>query len=460
MLSSWGSIVVRMGGLALLLPLALANLPAEEVSVWLLFSSILALQGLVDFGLSPTFARAIAYTQAAATPSTSTPAPGAAVPGAIGDVILAMRRTYARLVGVVFLLVSTGGTAALVNPISHMAQPSVGWIAWSIVVVGSAGSVYNILYASVLQGINQIALLRRWEILTNLVSIGGAIAALSCGFGLLGMVVMTNAGTLLGVFVNRRLCRSCTPPSVWTQQTLNDPSLPSQIWSTSWRSGLGVMMTFGVIQGSGIIYAQVAPPMQVASFLFTQRLLQIISSMVQVPFYTRIPTLARLYAERQTERIIGISRTGMVFSNWLLVGIVIAGWLVMPPLMRHIGSDMEPPSAALWWSMSMALLLERSGAMYLQTYSITNHIVWHVANGVSGLLMLFASVPMYARFGALGIPFAWIFGYACFYFPYSAYVSVKAFPPRNFGRDFWATGLPLLVVTSLFVAIVCLQVIP
>src|SRR3989304_5460620 len=61
---SWGRPGVRVVGFVLVLPLVLRHLPAEETAVWFLFLSLIALQGLADFGFAPTFVRAVAYARA------------------------------------------------------------------------------------------------------------------------------------------------------------------------------------------------------------------------------------------------------------------------------------------------------------------------------------------------------------------------------------------------------------
>src|SRR3546814_7574762 len=58
---TWLALTAKLGGFAVVLPLALANLSDAEISVWLLFSAIASLHIILDFGFSPTFSREIAY---------------------------------------------------------------------------------------------------------------------------------------------------------------------------------------------------------------------------------------------------------------------------------------------------------------------------------------------------------------------------------------------------------------
>jgi O-antigen/teichoic acid export membrane protein len=309
--------------------------------------------------------------------------------------------------------------------------------------------VRNILYSSILQGVNQIAVLRRWESVVSLASLAAAALALLFNGGLLGAVTAAQAGSLGAVLINRRLSMACTPASAWIQRIDTSKQLPREIWSSAWRSGVGVVMTLGVTQGSGILYAQMASPTQVASFLLAQRVMQIISALSMVPFYTKIPELARLYVDRKRKEIVALSRRGMAFTNWMFAASVFSAWLALPPLLRYIGSPTTFPQDGIWWSMATALALHRVGAMYIQTYSVTNHIVWHVADGVSSLIIVAASVPLYATFGVIGLPLAWIAGYLLFYVPYSTYLSVSAFPPAKLMSELLSNAFPVVVVASI-----------
>ena len=58
---TWIALTVRLAGFAVLLPLVLRYFSVEEVTLWLLFSTIASFQFLADFGFGQTFSREIAY---------------------------------------------------------------------------------------------------------------------------------------------------------------------------------------------------------------------------------------------------------------------------------------------------------------------------------------------------------------------------------------------------------------
>jgi hypothetical protein len=71
--------------------------------------------------------------------------------------------------------------------------------------------------------------------------------------------------------------------------------------------------------------------------------------------------------------------------------------------------------------------MERVGAMHIQLYSLTNHIVWHIANGVTGILLIATALVLYRWQGALGLPTAMLLINMVFYSPYAISYSSRAF---------------------------------
>jgi hypothetical protein len=91
-----------------------------------------------------------------------------------------------------------------------------------------------------------------------------------------------------------------------------------------------------------------------------------------------------------------------------------------------IGSKAEFPSALLWGLFGIGYFIERYGAMHIQLYTTTNHIIWHVANGITGTIYLIISFALIKIIGAYAFPVALIIGYSVFYSWYSAKHSYKS----------------------------------
>jgi uncharacterized membrane protein YdcZ (DUF606 family) len=202
------------------------------------------------------------------------------------------------------------------------------------------------------------------------------------------------------------------------------------VWPSTWRSGVGIFLSYGLVQASGIFYAQVGSTAGVASYLLALRLITAVSQFSQAPFYSKIPQLARLFAEDKQGELLEIAKRGMFLSHWsYLLGFLGLG-LLGGPILNCIGSNAEFPSSHLWILMGLGFFAERYGAMHIQLYSSTNHIIWHIANGVTGTIYLVFSLLLFPHLGVYAFPIAMLLGYLGFYSWYAALHSYRYFQLR------------------------------
>lgn len=458
---TWGSFATRSLSLIVVLPLVLNRLSTSEIALWYLFSTIIGLQVLADVGFSPTFSRIIAYGMGGLSTFEikdlrnlkKSPALAEANWETIEKICSTMRAIYLRLTVISIFLLSTMGTWAMLRPISKMSDTRFGWIAWGVILLASSFNLLGNSYSSYLQGLNQIALLRRWEILTSLGAIGTSFIVLLTGGGLLGLVIANQGWLILNILRNYWLCSKIEGGRFrnFTRKKI-DPIVFQAVWPSAWRSGLGAFMTYGLVQLSGIIYAQFGTESGVASYLLALRLMQMVSQLSQAPFYSKLPLLARLRSEGNLEQQIKVAKRGMTLAYWTYVVGFISLGLLSTHLLKLIGSNAEFVNPLLWGIMGLSVFAERYGAMHIQLYSTTNHIIWHIANGVSGVIYLVVSLSLFKKIGVYAFPLGTLVGYLGFYCWYSAIHSYKAF-----GLEFWSfekfVMLPPLICFLLFLYI-------
>ena len=207
----------------------------------------------------------------------------------------------------------------------------------------------------------------------------------------------------------------------------NDEKVFAAVWPSAWRSGIGHFMSYGLIQASGVLYAQVASATSIASYLLTLRLIQMVSAFSQAPFYSKLPAFARLFAEDKKSDLVALAKKGMRLSHWCYVAGFIGLGISGEPLLKFIGSNAEFPTNLLWSLMGLAFFVERYGAMHLQLYSITNHIIWHIANGFAGIIYIIVCLSLFNTVDVYAFPLGLIAGYVGFYAWYSAMHSYKIF---------------------------------
>jgi len=448
---TWLSFLVRSLSLIIVLPLILIRFSTEEIALWYLFITIIGLQMFVDMGLSPTFSRVISYAMGGADvndlKSPKNKNNGKANWESIECISSEMRRIYSSISWFWTVLLSTAGTALLVIPISQVQDTALAWSAWVVILIVSTIVIKGNIFISYLQGINQIAIFRRWEAITSFGGIIASILVLVFDGNLLGMVIANQGFVLVSIYINRRLSRILEDGHFknFSIKGKNNKVFDA-VWPSAWRSGIGVILTAGLMQLSGIMYAQFGSSAEIATYLLGLRLIITVSSFSQAPFYSKLPLLSRLYAEGKKDELIKISQRGMMLSHWVyVIGFIIIG-VAGEKLLILIESNADFPSHLLWILLGIGFFAERYGAMHLQLYSITNQIIWHTVAVWTGLILLIVSVSLLPRYDYLSFAIAKIAAYFGFYSWYCARHSYRKFGMSFLQYESKTTLLPTLVL--------------
>ncbi len=435
--TTWGSLSVRLSAVLLVLPVVLVRFAPAEVALWQLFSALFMLALMLDFGLAPTFARLFAFARGGATleemgsmrRNLALASARPADPAVAAAVMSTLRWLYPRMAVGVTALLAVGGTWSLVKPISQSQDAVTAWAAWALVLVTTGVALWGSAHAAALQGMDRIAVMRRWEVATGIGQVTSSVTVLLLGGELLALVAAYQAWAVVGALRNRWLLRSLHP-ELFTQRPARLPAVMKVMWPPAWRSGLGVLMCQGVIQASGLVYSQLAPAAEVAAYLLALRLAMLISQFSQAPFYSKLPRMAALQAAGLQLEQLRLAQRGMRIAYWVFVVGALAVALAAEPLLHAIGSRTPFVAPGIWALLSLAFFAERFGAMHLQLYSLTNHIVWHIANGVTGVVMILIAVFAHRSLGDYAFPAAMLLAYSGFYCVYSAFHTRVAFKLR------------------------------
>jgi hypothetical protein len=457
--TTWASFATRLLSLTLVLPFILNRFDIADIALWSLFSIIISLQILADIGFGATFTRVISFAMGGATqiddlrnipelPASTGNTPNWHI---IEKIVNTMYVIYFFLTIVVFLLLVSLGTLTLLNPIAQTKNILHSWLAWGIIIVFTSIAFRGTIYSIYLQGINQIPLLRRWQAIFSTGAIISSFLVLLFNGGLLALIIANQIWMLLNIIRDRYFCFKVESGRFRNfRKRKIDNTIKNAVWPSAWRSGIGVLMSFGVVQASGLIYAQIGNTTNVASYLIALRILNTIRGFSQAPFYSKIPLLARLRAQGNIFKQISIAKEGMIRAYWCFVaGFIIVG-LTANPLLVYIKSNAKFVSLSMWALMGIAYFLERYGAMHLQLYSTTNHIIWHKANGISGLIYLGVSLFLLKYIEVYAFPVGLLLGYLGFYTWYSASYSYRTFKLKfwNFEKN---VMLPPLVIILLYI---------
>lgn len=423
---TWGSFLTRVLSLTLLLPLVLTRLEVGNITLWYLFSTIIAFQFILDMGFGVTFARVIAYAFAGSDSLYHTELLKKAKQispnwDQMGKIVSTMQGVYLRLSIIYVLLLISLGTLAVLRPISQVKNSTEAKIAWAVIIIVAGISFFGSSYSNYLQGLNKIALIRRWDSISSIATILTSSYVLLRWENLLYLVISYQSWAVINVIRNRYLARHVEDGQFIriSRAGINRATL-KELWPGTWRSGLGVMMSQGVVHLSGIIYSQFGETNNVATYFLGIRLIQALRGFSMAPFYSRLYLMAQLRAKGETVQQLLQAQKGMRLSYWTFVLSFIMVGLFMENVFLVIGSNAKFVSPIFWNLLGLGYFLERYGAMHIQMLTASGIIIWHKANGVTGLINIIFIILLFGYFDYYAIPIAYLIANAGFYSWYSA----------------------------------------
>lgn len=453
-LNTWMSLGVRMGGMLFLLPLVLTTFDVESVLVWQLQASILMMLVWIDFGFSPTFSRFIALTRGGATlsrlrqsaPGTPlNPHPDNDRPIDLSTLVGTLFAVNAVMAVIGLCLVGGIGTWAIMSPIGTLVNPAEGWSAWLLTLCSVPLVLLSTANSSILIGLNRITILRQIETVVGLCQVlSNCVAVVTTGN--LAVVAASNTFWIGVNFLTIRHVARKALQAEGSQRGQAAWHYAQLAWSTGWRSGVGVLLSTGLIQGSGLAMPQLANAETAAAYLLILRLLTLASQFSQAPFYSRLPSMTKTLVEGDRATTLRMAQRGMSLSFWTLILCVLTLLFIAPPVLMLLGSSVQIPDQFIAIIMSLAFFFERYGAMHMQIYSLSNHIIWHKANGFTGLLMIVICVAGWPFLGVIAMPLALAVAYAGFLCPFVSTKALRFLQVPRWQFEKKTSFLPLLVL--------------
>lgn len=449
---TWMSYSTKALSLFIVLPLILKQFSAEEISLWYLFSSIITLTSLADLGFKATFSRIIAFAMGGAK-DVAIFKGDAVVHDAkpnwklIEKICSNMNIIYIFLTLLLIVIFFTFGSWSLLKPISLVQDTQEAWIAWWVIIFTSAIKFYGTIYSNYLEGLNKIALIRRIESFMSLGAILTTIAVLLLGGTILQLVIALQIWVILNVVRNWYLARIVEEGryKLFKSQVF-DKVLFMKIWKPAWRAGISGLMSNGLTHISGILYAQIGTAEIVAGYLLALKLVTQIKEISMAPFYSKIPLLSRLRVEGKLEQLTKSAQKGMFLGHLVFVIGVIFISVFSEDLLNAINSNVAFVSNDFWLLMSFAFFIHRYGAMHMQLYLTTNHVISHIADGISGAIFCIVGFFMVGSYGIYAIPIGMLAGYLGFYAWFAAFRSFKSMKTTFWKFEKKAVIIPLFLL--------------
>jgi len=392
-LTTWLSLFVSSGRLIILMPLILKNYEKNEVEFWLLSLTVTAFSNLLDFGFFSTISRAVSYTLEGVNLEY-----GSNKKVFFNDkskITVQISRLYAITIkiftGIVFITLFFLLLYSLFNffIIKKLFISEKYFIAFICFSFSTSLILFGKLYKSFLHGYNQIALINRWNTIWNILLLIFSLLIVTNNQSVISLIIGGQIILIIGVFRDYLLFRKyiITFPRKKIKSRLVEKKLFNYVWPPTWRTGIGILGSGGVIEGTGLIISSSGSP-NVASYLLALRLMSFVSAISKAPFYSKLPKYSMLRASNRLKELTSITKKNIIISLSIFVFLISIVTAYGNNILELLGSQTAFVTKEFWLLMSIIWLLERYHAMHAQIYSTTNHIPFYIPITISGIINL------------------------------------------------------------------------
>ncbi|WP_420316810.1 hypothetical protein [Ekhidna sp.] len=413
--NTWFSNGVTLLNGLIAIPIVVTKLTVEEINVWFLFSAVVTISQGVLFGFSGTFTRFISYSFGGVKinefltlkDKLSLGFSSTYDKGELSRILSLLIRLYTILSLVQLILLAIGGYFALMDPISKMDSPHLGWISWTIVILSSSFNLYLGSYKVFLEGINRVDLTQRIIGITNLIGLVLIIVVLFSYPSLLSIVLVYQfiliAASLITAIYYKRTFNQL---GIKALESRFDKSLFIVVWDSAWKSGITVVISAVVKNISSILVAQLFSPQAASPFLLTKRVFDILERFTSATFQSKIPVISRLRGRGDFERLIPT----ILRVQYLSFGVFILGYISLlffgDKILALIDSNVGLGSIELIMLFSISAFLNRWSGFGLAISNQANQVIEHI--NATLVLIVFFSVFFigYESWGVLIFPVA------------------------------------------------------
>ncbi|MDR1724097.1 MAG: hypothetical protein LBR84_09205 [Tannerella sp.] len=435
---NYAATFLRIGVGVILLPFILRAFPQETVAIWTIFSTIIALTSLLDFGFNPSFSRNVSYVISGVKELKEK---GVQVIdnidakidyGLLKGLINAMRWFYSRMSLILLLVLTTVGTYYIHTILkTYTGNHTEIYIAWFILCTVNTYSLYTYYYDALMQGMGMIKRIKQIDIVAYILYLTVAAVLIMLHFNLIAIV----SAQALQVLIKRILSRQ----TIYTSQFryhLNQyqpkarkefikPILPNAV-----KLGLTSLGGFLVNRSAVIIGALYLSLEFIASYGITIQIIAIITSISMVYFSTYQPRIVQLRVQndKQGIRRLYFRSITMMFMTFAVLGI---GVIFLGDWLLEVIKSKTPllPKEMVLLALIVALL-ETNHSIAGGILLSKNEVPFFMASilGGIGTLILLLSLLSFTNIGVWSLITAQGMAsivYNNWKWPYEAYKSLK-----------------------------------
>lgn len=418
--STWVNLASRYAIFLVVTPFLLTRFSTNEIALWYLFNTVIAFSGMFDVGFAQTLIRYSSFLKAGAQTVDDLLQHKSAKDSGIREATTNWRffREVLFVYRHIYLLLTVVAAFVLVFPVTWLVRNTIfqsgfvadNFLAWGFTLLGVSFSLYGKQYDSVLRGMNFIPLINWWETGFNILLGLGYLVVLVISPRLLYLVIVLQLVSVALPLQKKRLIARYIPQLNYHSEDrfTFDKNIFMACWQPTWKTGIMMSGTQGVNYFASIILSNFVPSNVLASYLFSQRILQICNRFSWAPFYSKIPVFNELRARKDILRLRRYTLSNLNKSLFVLIFLTFVAGILVSRLLGIINANAQFVSSGLWVLMVGSIFFDRVQAMHGQIYMTTNDVRFYITALLSGGLYLLVLFVLISHFGAFAPPLAFL----------------------------------------------------
>ena len=391
----WNYIAIffNMGAGVIVLPLILHFLSAEEIGLNYLMLTISSMVALIDFGFSPQIGRNVTYALSGAKRVEKeglheevNSAPNYRL---LATVIEAAKFIYKRMSVVALVLMLTLGTYYIHHVTHGFQDVSNSLCIWVVFCVSNYFNIYFIYYRSLLTGSGKIYESSVSIILSKVTYIVACGIMVSCGFGLISVVVANILAPLV-LFAYSHLkfytpqIKEKLPTDIKTEEIKN---AISGIWYNAKRLGINSIGAFAILKLNLFFVGLYLPLPVVGSFGVLTQIVGVLGAVASAMFFSYVPQFSSMWVTCNYREITRkFSLTIVVY--WItMIAEAIIMLTLLPYILSLIGSNVELPTITICVIYLIVMTLEGNHSLFASEIVTSNKVPFVEAGLIAGVII-------------------------------------------------------------------------
>jgi O-antigen/teichoic acid export membrane protein len=411
---SWASYFVRFGSALFVLPLLLKIYSPVEQSFWFFINTITGFAMLADSGFGNTLVRAVSYFKAGASylPRTKKEydeiekiEKGEPHLKNLKNLLTTANRIYIYLGLFSVLILATGGIAAAWNIMELADHRTDIWIAYLIVIPYCYFMILSVKWSSFMRGLGYMAEEARFGVFQGVLRVIAFVILLLFQLGPAYLIFVLLLESVIKLFYIKWFVGKWFKKEkvVFEDKKYFDKDIFRSLWSATWRTGLLFWGAYAIQSGTSILASQLSDAVVMANFLLTMRIFNFILNIARAPFYTNVPKIYQLAAEKDLPNLRRKSSEYMFLGLGLKVAALAVLAVFGNQVLDLLGIETRFVGMTVFLIMAVTEILDLHASFHATIYTSTNHIPFVLPATISGGLILLVGFQVIPQYGVMGI---------------------------------------------------------